>query len=266
MIVSVEQAYALLLGESVSEKYNNYLVYSTLTRAGYIVVRHRHLQRPFQFIAKEPVRDKTVTNEDCIWALLDETVCNRPVPEHIKASPYYVKALSRVSDLKQQIISQTASVADDSLVNFEFDTRKRRAQSEPYEEAAKKRMCPISNSARTSKSLTDDLKDEASYLKFKDIFQKLEMVPLARADYDNFSDQALRCFEISFDLHLHNEGFRLSAPKTPYFSTIILPPDEPFPTHNEMVKCQQQLPYTAPLLVISVSDSKQIQAFLHYNS
>lgn len=260
----------MLLGESSSEKYNNYLVYSALSRAGYIVVKHRdlpqHSQRPFQFVAEESVSETIVTNEACIWAILDETLGNRRVPEHIRASPYYGITLSRMSDLKQQIVSQTNSVADDGMMNFEFDTRKRRAQPEPDVEAAKKRIRPIANNSRTSKSLVDDLKDEASYSRFKDMFQKLEMVQLAGADYDVSLDPALRSFEISFDLHLHNEGFRLSAPKAPYFSTIILPPDEPFPIHNEMVKCQQQLPYTAPLLVVSVSDSKQIQAFLYYIS
>lgn len=270
MIVSVEQAYALLLGEATSEKYNNYFVYSTLTRAAYIVVKHRKTAYrdtpPSTLSAEASLRETLVTSEDCIWALLEEAVSHKPLPEHIKASPYYDQALSRMSDLKQQIISHSTPATDDNMVNFKFDTRKRRAQSEPKEEeqAVPKRMCPV----RTSQSLVDQLKEEASYTKFKEIFQKLDIVQLARADHDNPTEPTLRSFKISFDLHLHNEGFRRSAPKTPYFSVIILPPDEPFPTHSEMVRClQQQLPHGAPpLLVISVSESKQIQAFLYYIS
>lgn len=271
MIVSVEQAYALLLGEVTSEKYNNYLVYSTLTRAGYIVVKHRKTARrdtpPSTLSTEASLRESLVTSEDCIWALLEEAVSHKPVPEHIKASPYYDLALSRMSDLKQQIISQSTPATDDNMADFKFDTRKRRAQSEPNEEeerAVPKRMCPV----RTSQSLVDQLKEEASYIKFREMFQKLDIVQLAGADHDNHSEASLRSFKISFDLHLHNEGFRRSAPKTPYFSVIILPPDEPFPTHSEIARClQQQLPHGAPpLLVISVSESKQIQAFLYYIS
>lgn len=270
MIVSVEQAYALLLGQAASEKYNNYFVYSALTRAGYIVVKHRqaaHRDVPAPTLAAEASLRKTpVTSETCIWALLAEAVSHKPVPEHIKASPYYDLALSRMLVLKQQIINQSTPATDDNIANFIFDTRKRRAQSEPKEEewSVPKRICP----ARTSQSLVDQLKEEPTYANFREIFQKLNIVQLARADHDNPSEPTLRSFNISFDLHLHNEGFRRSAPKTPYFSVIILPPDEPFPTHSEMVRClQQQLPHgAAPLLVISVSESKQIQAFLYYIS
>lgn len=267
MIVSVEQAYVLLLGEAASEKYNNYFVYSALTRAGYIVVKHRkaaHKEAPAPILAAEAT---PVTSEACIWALLAEAVSHKPVPEHIKASPYYDLALSRMSVLKQQIISQSTTATNDNVANFQFDTRKRRAQSEPKQEEEQtvpKRMCPT----RISKSLVDQLKEEPTYTKFREIFQKLNIVQLARADHDNSSEPTQRSFNISFDLHLHNEGFRRSAPKMPYFSVIILPADEPFPTHSEMVRClQQQLPHgAAPLLVISVSESKQIQAFLYYIS
>ncbi|XP_030569921.1 uncharacterized protein LOC115769325 [Drosophila novamexicana] len=264
MIVSVEQAYVLLLGEAASDKYNNYLVYSALSRAGYIVVKHQAACP-----AAQTTSTSSVTSEDCIWALLEEALGNKPVPAHIKSSVSFNATQARMAELKQQIISQTTAITDENGMesdlqsNFIFETRKRRAQSEPQEEMASKRA------HTSSKSLVDNLKAEASYAKFQQIFQKLDIVQLQGADYDSDQDARLRSFKITFDLHMHNEGFRRSAPKGPTFSVVILPPGEPFPTHNEILKCQrqqQQAEHTAPLLVISVSESKQIQAFIYYIS
>lgn len=267
MIVSVEQAYVLLLGEAASEKYNSYLVYSALSRAGYIVIKHQDIcNTPQTSSAKEVA---AVTSEDCVWAILEETACNKSVPEHIKASTYYATVQARLTDLKQQIIGHKSTVLDDNIKelepenDFKFDTRKRRAQSELEEQAASKRT-----RSRKSKSLVDNLKIDATYLRFQDTFEKFDIVQL-QDYYDSEVNTTLRSFKISFDLHLHNEGFKRSAPTSPTFSVIILPTDEPFPTHSEMIKCQrqqQQVFHRAPLLVISVSESKQIQAFLYYTS
>ncbi|XP_023174194.2 uncharacterized protein LOC111601707 [Drosophila hydei] len=261
MIVSIEQAYVLLLGEEASERYNNYLVYSALSRAGYIVVRH-------QAGCRTP-SSNVVTSEDCIWALLEASLNNKPVPLYIKVSQYYNATQERMVQLKQQIRNQTTeTITDESSTNnepstFKFDTRKRRAKSEPTEELPSKRA------STTRNSLIDNLKAETSYTKFQQTFEKLDIVQLHNEDYQCDFDTTTRNFEISFDLHLHNEGFRRSAPKTPTFSVIILQHDEPFPTHVEMLHCQRQqlqAEQRAPLLVISVSESKHIQAFLYYIS
>ncbi|KAL7734085.1 hypothetical protein ACLKA6_011768 [Drosophila palustris] len=266
MIVSVEQAYVLLLGEAASEKYNNYLVYSALSRAGYIVVKHQAACEAPQTSSFKAVA--AFTNEDCVWAILKETVSNKPVPEHIKASINYAIAQTRLADLKKQIMSQTTTSLDENILeieaqsNFKFDTRKRRTQSETEDQTATKRT-----RIRQSKSLVDHLKADANYLRFQETFEKFDVVQLQEDYHERKMDATLRSFKISFDLHLHNEGFKRSAPKSPTLSVVILPTDEPFPTHNEIIKCQRQQFYRrVPLLVISVSESKQIQAFLYYTS
>ncbi|XP_034481120.1 uncharacterized protein LOC117786822 [Drosophila innubila] len=264
MIVSVEQAYVLLLGEAASEKYNNYLVYSALSRAGYIVVKHQEVCDAPQISSVKAAA--AITSEDCIWAILEETVSNKSVPEHIKASIYYATAQARLADLKHQI-THTSTFLDENITeiepqnDFEFNTRKRRAPSEPEEQGASKRT-----RFKKSKSLVDNLKTDSNYLRFQETFEKFDIVQLQENYYESKLDTSLRTFKINFDLHLHNEGFKRSAPKSPTFSVVILPADEPFPTQNEMIKCQQQLSHRAPLLVISVSESKQIQAFLYYTS
>ncbi|ALC42937.1 CG5626, partial [Drosophila busckii] len=251
MIMSVEQAYILLLCETASDKYNNYLVYSALMRAGYIVVKHQ-------------VPVATIISADCIWALLEASLWQKPVPAHIKESAYFESANHKMLMYKQQIISPSMIVNNEQHSDFQFDTRKRKVNFESDQQSNCKRTC-----LSQSKSLVDTLLSESNYLRFQELFAQLDIVQLqAATDQELLTDSSLRTFQISFDLHFHSEGFKRSAPNSPSFSVIILPPKEPFPTHNELIKCQrQQLPLSgAPLLIVSVSESKQIQAFLYYIS
>lgn len=249
----MEQAYVLLLGELASEKYEHYLVYSALSRAGYIVVRHQ-LPR---------IAPAAVTSEDCIWALLKAKVGNKQVPEHIRDSPHYALIEKRMEGIKELIVSQKVecSEASEESIDFHFDTRKRKAVAKPSNEPEKKR----SKLCTTGRSLVDQLKTQASYAKFEELFQKFDIVQLKSHD-DPMEESIDPALKITFDLHLHNEGFKKSSPKAPTFNVIILPPHSAFPHHDEISKIQHQQLHTAPLLVVSVSESKQIQAFLYYIS
>lgn len=252
MVVSIEQAYVLLLGELESERYTNYLVYSALSRSGYIVVKHV----PPKEIPQE------VTSADCIWALLKEKVGNLPVPDHIKTSPIYPIAEKRMEDLKELITSQKAENPDIVLdpIDLKFGQRKRMAVEEPIEEPASKKE----KFSTTGRSLVDQLKGEFSYAKFEEIFEKFDLVQLESQDYTKDELDTPSALKIIFDLHLHNKGFKKSEPNAPNFNVIILPSQVAFPTHDKISKIKHLL--TAPLLVISVSESKQIQAFLYYIS
>ncbi|KAH8296891.1 hypothetical protein KR054_012591, partial [Drosophila jambulina] len=250
-VVSIEQAYVLLLGELECEKYEHYLVYSALSRVGYIVVKHQ-LPR---------IVPSAVTKEDCIWALLKAKVERQPVPDHIRDSPHYALVEKRMEDFKELIVCQKmeASAVNEEAIDFHFNTIKRKAPGEPSHEPESKRgkICP------TGRSLVDQLKTQTSYKKFEKLFEKFNIVQLRGQDYTN--EEGVDCsLKITFDLHLHNEGFKKSSPKVPAFNVIILPPCSAFPHHDEISKIQRLR--TAPLLVVSVSESKQIQAFLYHIS
>ncbi|XP_033238519.1 uncharacterized protein Tsen54 isoform X1 [Drosophila pseudoobscura] len=251
--VSVEQAYVLLLGELESEKYHNYLVYSALSRAGYIVVRHKRHQ---------PAAE-TVTRADCIWALLKEKVGHIPTAAHIKASPLYATVEKSMEDVKQLIMWPNTEQNENSgeRIDFKFDTRKRKAHAASRDYPGSKKAC-----LSTRKSLVDLPKTEATFARFENVFKKFDIVQLKSNDYPTDDQTTPPSFSISFDLHLHNGGFKKRTPKTPTFNVMILPPDAPFPTHSEIAQCQRQQLHTAPLLVVSVSESKQIQAFLYFIS
>ncbi|KAH8380264.1 hypothetical protein KR009_009746, partial [Drosophila setifemur] len=249
-VVSIEQAYVLLLGELESEKYTNYLVYSALSRAGYIVVRHK------------VVEQTPISSGDCIWALLKDKLGNEPLPALIRSSPHFGQAEQRMEELTKLIKlpnTDKPEIPEGSL-NFKFDTRKRRATSEPSEEpTSKKERFSI-----TKRSLVDHQQVEHSISKFEDLFIKFDIVKLDSKDYNPDDSPSASALKIIFDLHSHNEGFKKRSPKAPCFNVIILPPRGAFPTHEEIFKMQNH--QTAPLLVISVSESKQIQAFLYYIS
>ncbi|KAH8357499.1 hypothetical protein KR200_000150, partial [Drosophila serrata] len=250
-VVSIEQAYVLLLGKLESEKYEHYLIYSALSRAGYIVVRHQRTQ----------IAPPAVTSEDCIWSFLKAKVGNQPVPDHIRESPHYALIEKRMEDFKELIVGQKTrgSTVSEESIDFEFDTRKRKAPEEPTNEPVTKRgkLCP------TGQSLVNQLKTQPSYARFAELFQKFDIVQLRSKDCT--TEESMNCpLKITFDLHLHNEGFKKSSPKAPAFNVIILAPRSVFPNHDQISKIQSLR--TAPLLVVSVSESKQIQAFLYYIS
>ncbi|XP_030385473.1 uncharacterized protein LOC115632457 [Scaptodrosophila lebanonensis] len=251
MIVSVEQAYLLLLGEAANEKFNNYLVYSTLTRAGYIVVKHQ--------VNTVATRNE-VTKAECIWSLLKHNLGNIAiVPENIKASPLFIETEASMDTIKQQIIGRKSEETSDISLEsqptgFIFDTRKRPAESDNV---------VVKKKARTANSLIGFLTREAEYIKFQKVFSKFDIVQVQNSTMTN-DKQKRRNLKITFDLHLHNDGFKKSMPKLAKFCVIILPESESFPTHDEIANCCK--PNIAPLLVISVSESKQIQAFLYHIS
>ena len=98
MIVSIEQAYILLMGEQQSSKYQEYLVYSNLTRMGYILVRHQN--RHFQ---TQQINSET----DCVWAILEAELQNQTVADYIKKTQYYAKVKKKFDQIKNQIQNQT---------------------------------------------------------------------------------------------------------------------------------------------------------------
>ncbi|XP_054733110.1 uncharacterized protein LOC129241015 [Anastrepha obliqua] len=263
MIMSVEQAYLLLLGESPSTKFNEYLVYSHLTRIGYILVRHQNVA---YYNQDEP------TKEDCAWALALSIVNNRAIPEYVKKSADFVKVKKEMKHIKECITKQEVPalkpMEEDNLSAICFDrkivsTGKRKATGDETENPIEiKRRCL--EIASSQKSFLDCLKDEPEFKEFKTAFAKFDIIEMG--DRATGNEEELRNLQITFDLYLHNDGFKKSAPKPPTFRLLILGVQEPFPTHAEIAHTYNLQKYPVPLLVVSVAESKQIQAFVYYFS
>ncbi|KAI8120934.1 hypothetical protein FF38_13540 [Lucilia cuprina] len=286
-IMSIEQAYLLLMGEQHSPKYNEYLVYSNLTRIGYILVKHQNKHFQTQQINNEA---------DCVWAVLEAELQNDTVADYVKKTPYYAKVKHRFEAVKNKIKNQTKEDLEkeendklaNTSTNMNFGLKikpnlKRKAQAEECQNEwlTAKRHCNYALKV-FQRSLVDFLKEEDEYKQFKEIFEKFDLVPLKMNEKKEFEEEdkededvtatELECEElkakypINFDVYLHNEGFRKSSPHLPNFRVIILQTEQKFPSHNEIFLTHRQQLNPVPLLIVSVNDSKQMQAFLYYFS
>ncbi|XP_055843462.1 uncharacterized protein LOC129910209 [Episyrphus balteatus] len=256
MTMSIEQGYLLLLGEENSLNYNNYLVYSLFSRIGYIVQKYQNMM----------FSENPATIEDCIWTLLENCLQNKPIPDRISNSEHFTQIQNSMVDIRRKIINQENQI----------DT------NEPYEpfmgkiKSTGKRKVDTNDSGGPNKrprlqyelfdkqkSFIEMLKNEDDYKKFEEIFQSFDIIKLKpQFEYDD--EIQLNDLEIQFDIHLHNDNFRKSEPKLPAFRLAILDKNQVFPSRSVISKCYHKQKHKVPVLVVSVSESKHIQAFLYY--
>lgn len=274
-ILSIEQAYILLLGENKSSKYSEYLVYSHFTRVGYILAKHQNIIFP---------KYQIETAEDCTWAILEAELQNERVPDYVKKSTFYAKVKQQFDKIRGDIKNQnnkedTADTeTNDVKVHFNGNMKsnlKRKADNDVddmtkdnWSKAKRRRYCGT-NFLR--KSLVEFLKDEDEYKRFKEQFEQFDIVTLKNYDEEmedekNTDLTGVETLTFNFDVYLHNEGFRKSSPHMPNFRVIILESHQRFPTHKEMFFTYRQQLNPVPLLMVTVNDSKQIQAFLYHFS
>ncbi|XP_005182931.2 uncharacterized protein LOC101889696 [Musca domestica] len=274
-ILSIEQAYILLLGENKSSKYSEYLVYSHFTRVGYVLVKHQNIIFP---------KYQIETAKDCTWAILEAELQNKSVPDYVKKSTFYAKVKQQFDKIRGDIKNQnnkedTADTeTNDVKVHFNGNMKsnlKRKADNDVddmtkdnWSKAKRRRYCGT-NFLR--KSLVEFLKDEDEYKRFKEQFEQFDIVTLKNYDEEmedekNTDLTGVETLAINFDVYLHNEGFRKSSPHMPNFRVIILESHQRFPTHKEMFFTYRQQFNPVPLLMVTVNDSKQIQAFLYHFS
>lgn len=253
-LASIEQAYMLLLGETTSIKFYEYLVYSNLMRVGYILVRHKNV----------PFVESDVSQTDCIWALLLKSVQNINLPSNIVNSPHYNKVKLSMANIKQRIYCQKSEISESQLHSYGFNRKlqvtTKRKSSWIQEKNYHKKLRRL-DEIKHKQSFLDFLKDEPEYIKFQNLFEKLDIIRLT-SKY--VYDESCKSLKINFDLYLHSDGFKKSAPKAPNFRLILLQPNENFPTNASISKCYEEQQDNTPLLIISISESKHIQAFIYF--
>uniref|UniRef100_A0A1A9W545 tRNA_int_end_N2 domain-containing protein n=1 Tax=Glossina brevipalpis TaxID=37001 RepID=A0A1A9W545_9MUSC len=284
-VMSIEQAYLLLMGEMHCYRYHEYLVYSVMTRVGYILKKYENRHDI------HPHRKQTIqTPEDCVWHILEmemqqqkkpqkqQTVPN--VPDNIRKPAVYTKIKEQFQQIKEIIKTQgknkqnaVSGTGNEETLDFRKKMQKslkRPAQSDNDLNCWHniKRICTFgTKTANTSnKSLIDFLKSDTECEKFRETFHKLNIVPSKSYDSENEeaeSETAVEILPINFDVYLRNEGFRKSSPQ---FRIVILKPKQPFPTHQQICFTHRQQLNPTTVLLITVNESKQLQAFLYYFS
>lgn len=216
--MSVEQAYHLLLGQEKSREYDKYLIYSTLSRTGYIVQKFTNQpNRPAATVAQ------TCDEVDCIWEILQSRLDkNYEIPTYVRN----FERFEAISTSMASIIERTksASTADSTCDSSEppiLPPGKRKANSNGEHHCNAKRW-KYDYTVRREQlgSFLDCLKDEREYLRFREMFEKLEVVELKA--FDDFDDENSRDFTIDFDLHLPSASFRKSGNDPPSCRVIVL--------------------------------------------
>lgn len=255
LLVSIEQAYHLLLGQEKSHKYDTYLVYSTLSRAGYIVQKYK---------SKKPRRNSqnVITAEDCIWEILQNTLNrNYKIPPKVQAFEKYETIKNSMQSIADKIRNQESSStsASDNLFNI-FGKRMHSGEGTSHASSSKRFKTEYVESYKSGSNL-DFLKSLPEYEPFRNIFEKFDKIKLRDSkDYN----RNCRRLPIDFDLYLPNSCTNKSKWNAPNCRVVVLGAEDRFPSRAELMRAYKSQNIRVPLLIISVSYSKHVQAVLYY--
>ncbi|XP_037943597.1 uncharacterized protein LOC119676429 [Teleopsis dalmanni] len=248
--ITLEQAYLLFIGEEASLQYAEYMVYTTLTRKGIVVQKYKNCSYDCE----------AVTKTDCIWAILKNELYDLPIPDRISASKYFTEMKSGMIKNQNLIRESQSGFNDDELPESSNTKRINFAQriycNTDYKTESvwqPNRQPPVLKSS----GHLEEIKKLLDRKKFKDVFEKLEIIKL-KTNIKN--PDTCRKFNISFDLY-EPKGFRKSNPGVPVCRLIIFHSDDKFPTHDEMLMCYCQQIHPTNLIFVSVSESNQIHGF-----
>ncbi|KAL9901997.1 tRNA splicing endonuclease subunit 54 [Glossina fuscipes fuscipes] len=288
-VASIEQSYLLLIGEKHSQRCDEYLVYSVMTRSGYILNKYENRPKAHSH-RKQEIRSR----EDCIWHILEMEIEQEKksqkeqiVPDYVRNYVDYTKIRQQFQQIKETIKTPEKGtqniVCNDEYSENDLDFRKKMETNlkRPAQDDNDcnywhkiKRNCTLSTPATTTantsnESLIDFLKSDAEYERFRETFHKLNIIPLKSYDRENEEakdDSSIEILPINFDVYLHNEGYRKSSPGSPQFRIVILKTQQSFPTHQQIYFTHRQQLDPVTLLLIAVNESRQLQAFLYHFS
>ena len=203
--MSIEQGYAIFLDPANEVSFEDYLVYSYLSRAGYFVYVHKYeLDRDKYEAAKVKVADK---EDEMIFSVLNEKL-NFPVSEDFRKQEkeLYEKVKKSMEGFCEQIsgmrkeISAGTSKCKKALNSNE--PPKKRQKIEPKEIA--------------DRSFIDILKDEVEYFSYEHIFNKFSFIKRA-----NCFEESGRKLKFTFDIFLPRINFKKTEDLPNYRILII---------------------------------------------
>jgi tRNA-splicing endonuclease subunit Sen54 len=198
--MSIEQAYAIFLDESNDETFEEYLVYSYLSRAGYLVYIHNpQIDREKFEAAAARVSNK---EDEMVWCVLKEKL-NLPVSaDFIKLEhELYESTKTTMNTFCEQISGErTENVGESSQAENEPPIK--RHKPEPEE--------PV------IRNFIDILKTEVEYYTYEHIFNKFSYIK--RAETFAAPD---REWKLKFDIFLPNTNFKRTEDLPNYRIVIV---------------------------------------------
>lgn len=282
MLVSLEQAYALLLNNQHDDKsHEKYFIYSNLSKAGYIVQPHRrHIQVNRGYSNSIPLNwSKVITPADkCVWRCLFEDLKQPTSSKDIsqETDELYLKVKQNMKNLEDAIKSQHTLGVIDIGLNDEPDnwqsaidkvkarkdsSRKRKIEPNPPPPPSTSKR--ISNLEYKTDRFLDVLTYERDVCNFRKIFEEIQVIELDRTHCDNTENSISSDLEFDFDLYLAQSGFKQSDPGAPNFRILIFKSNQQPPTRELIVKAFLRPTVPAPVLVFYINELMRVSAFLY---
>ena len=196
--MSVEQAYSIFLTSKCELSLEDYVVYSYISRIGYIIIIHDSEVDKEKFTFLEE-RKKVNKEDEMIWCILMQKL-NMPFSKKTIESDYdlYVKIKSDMEKSAAIISGQDSK--NDSL---EVDDVEHESRNEPPHKKFKSNAL---NALEEDNNFLDILKTELEYLSYRQIFDKFSYVTRKTfndSDYDN-----VRKLKFTFDVFLPKMHFK----------------------------------------------------------
>lgn len=187
--MSIEQAYSIFLNSRCELSLEEYLVYSYISRIGYIIMIHDSEIDKEKFTLLEE-RKKVNKEDEMIWCILMQKL-NLPHSKDIIESDYdlYLKTKSAMERSAAIISGQEAESH-----NLETD----------YVEPPSKKF--KSNEQHEDINFLDILKTELEYLSYRQIFDKFSYV--TRKNFNEFHYEEKRTLNYTFDIFLPKMHFK----------------------------------------------------------
>ncbi|CAG9804577.1 unnamed protein product [Chironomus riparius] len=242
--ISVEQAYSIFLTSKCELSLEDYIVYSYISRIGYIIIIHDPEVDKEKFKLLEE-RKKVSKEDEMIWCILMQKL-NMPYSKETIESNYdlYVKTKSDM-DKSAAIISGQDTDND----NMEVDNAKHDNSNEP----PNKKFKP--NALEEDNNFLDILKTELEYLSYRQIFNKFSYV--TRKTFSEFEYDKVRNLKFTFDVFLPKMHFKRTEHLSNY-RIIVLRSNEEFPSNVELQRLRENQSYEVPIIIAVVSESLSV--------
>lgn len=295
-------AYVLLLGEESNIKYQVYLVYAYLSRVGYYLKRHKHIEdvytRDFQKESiKKPCENlsKSSTESSVAVDIDDDKLLEGKVGLKDVSKGSDEKSLTTDTDLgdcsKVEIEPSTKCRRTDEYksgtLSFSNDGDKKAMESNALEkssiEDSVESVASVATTHSTKSIISLISSGDPYYTKYQKDFEELNIIPLKTyktviedEDDNNGSDKSddnlkkgqNKCIEISFDLYIRNRK-RSHSGKTlplPRFHVYICKSDRKFSITDRVYRCANCQPNSVPILIVTVNEQNKLQLFTLHTS
>lgn len=280
MLVSLEQAYALLLNNQHDDKsLEKYFIYSNLSKAGYNVQPHRKHLEPNQGIcnAIQLCWSREVSPADkCVWRCLFEDLKQSTSSKDISQgdNELYLKVKQNMKNIEEAIKSQRPLEVNDSGLNDRPDSwQSAIVKVKARKESSRKRKTDSNSLPSTSKKLSklesttgrflDVLTYEQDVCNFRRIFEEIQVIQLEPPNFDNIEDSTTSELEFDFDLYLARPSFKQSDPGPPNFRILIFKSKNEPPKRELIVKTFLKPVVRVPVLVFYINELMRVSAFLY---